>query len=103
MANPVASVIVPCRNAEKTVEAALAGPLASSLREIEVIAVDDGSTDGTLAALERITAKDDRVVVLRSGGRGVSAAIRHREPRGWCALDDRRPRGRNGRWGCRRT
>ena len=74
MANPVASVIVPCRNAEKTVEAALAGPLASSLREIEVIAVDDGSTDGTLAALERIAAKDDRVVVLRSAGKGVSAA-----------------------------
>ena len=74
MANPVASVIVPCRNAEKTVEAALAGPLASSLRELEVIAVDDGSADGTLAALERIAAKDDRVVVLRSAGTGVSAA-----------------------------
>ena len=74
MSGPVASVIVPCRNAEKTVEAALAGPLASPLRELEVIAVDDGSTDGTLAALERIAAKDDRVVVLGSGGKGVSAA-----------------------------
>ena len=74
MSGPVASVIVPCRNAEKTVEAALAGPLASSLREFEVIAVDDGSTDGTLAVLERIAAKDGRVVVLSSGGKGVSAA-----------------------------
>ena len=36
MSGPIASVIVPCRNAEKTVEAALSGPLASSLRELEV-------------------------------------------------------------------
>ena len=74
MSGPVASVIVPCRNAEKTIETALAGPLASSLRGLEVIAVDDGSTDGTLAALECIAAKDDRVVVLSAGGKGVSAA-----------------------------
>ena len=74
MTNPVASVIVPCRNAEKTIETALAGPLASSLRELEVIAVDDGSTDGTFAALERIAASDGRVRILRSAGRGVSAA-----------------------------
>ena len=74
MTIPVASVIVPCRNAEKTVEAALAGPLASSLRELEVIAVDDGSTDCTVAVLERIASKNDRLVVLRSGGKGVSAA-----------------------------
>ena len=74
MTIPVASVIVPCRNAEKTVEAALAGPLASSLRELEVIAVDDGSTDCTVAVLERIASKDDRLVVLHSGGKGVSAA-----------------------------
>ena len=74
MTAPVASVIVPCRNAEKTVEAALAGPLSSTLRELELIAVDDGSTDGTIAALERIAASDGRVRILRSGGRGVSAA-----------------------------
>ncbi|MBR6585836.1 MAG: glycosyltransferase [Kiritimatiellae bacterium] len=74
MTVPVASVIVPCRNVEKTVEAALAGPLASPLRELEVIAVDDGSTDGTFSVLERIAAKDGRVVVLHSGGKGVSAA-----------------------------
>ena len=70
----VASVIVPCRNAAKTVEKALAGPLASSLRELEVIAVDDGSSDATLEVLERIAADDARVRVLHSGGRGVSAA-----------------------------
>lgn len=71
---PIASVIVPCRNAEKTLEAALAGPLSSSLRELEVVVVDDGSTDGTPAILERIAASDPRVRIFRSDGRGVSAA-----------------------------
>ena len=74
MRNIVASVIVPCRNAADTVERALAGPLASPLRELEVIAVDDGSTDGTLAVLNRIAETDERVRILASGGRGVSAA-----------------------------
>ena len=72
--NLLASVIVPCRNAQETLEAALAGPLSSSLRELEIIVVDDGSTDGTLAVLERLAKKDGRVRIFRSGGKGVSAA-----------------------------
>ena len=74
MSAPVASVIVPCRDVAATVETAIAGVLASPLREIEVIAVDDGSTDGTSDVLRAIAARDPRVKVLDSGGRGVSAA-----------------------------
>lgn len=70
----VASVIVPCRNAEATVAEAVASALASELREIEVVAVDDGSVDGTAGILAEIALKDSRVRVLSSGGRGVSAA-----------------------------
>lgn len=74
MSVPVASVIVPCRNAAATVEAAIAGVLGSSLKEIEVVAVDDGSTDSTADVLGRMAARDPRVTVLSSGSRGVSAA-----------------------------
>lgn len=71
---PVASVIVPCRNVASTVAEALAGALASPLRELEVIAVDDGSSDATRAVLDGIAARDPRVKVLCSARRGVSAA-----------------------------
>ena len=74
MNTPVASVIVPCRNVATTVEAAVEGVLASPLRELEVIAVDDGSSDGTLETLRALSARDPRVTVLTSEGRGVSAA-----------------------------
>ena len=74
MSAPVASVIVPCRNVATTVEAAVAGVLASPLRELEVIAVDDGSSDGTAETLRAIAARDPRVTVLTSEGHGVSAA-----------------------------
>jgi len=74
MSVPVASVIVPCRNVAATVEAAVAGVLASPLRELEVITVNDGSSDGTLETLRALAARDPRVMVLVSEGRGVSAA-----------------------------
>ena len=80
MSAPLASVIVPCRNVAATVETAVAGVLASPLRELEVIAVDDGSSDGTSETLRALAARDPRVTVLSTvdgdghAGRGVSAA-----------------------------
>ena len=46
------SVIVPVYNAEDVVGECLDGILGQTLREIEVICVDDGSSDGSLSALE---------------------------------------------------
>lgn len=74
MNRPVASVIVPCRNVASTVAAALAGALASPLRELEVIAVDDASSDATWDVLADLAARDPRVRTLRATRRGVSAA-----------------------------
>ena len=74
MSRPVASVIVPCRNVASTVAAALAGALASPLRDLEVIAVDDASSDTTWDVLVDLAAHDPRVRTLRAPRRGVSAA-----------------------------
>jgi polyisoprenyl-phosphate glycosyltransferase len=61
------SVIVPCFNEEQTVEplsVALTAVLADIVSDFEVIFVDDGSRDGTLAALRRIGMRDPRFQYL---------------------------------------
>src|SRR3546814_5020954 len=53
VAVPRVSVILPAYNAAVSLPAALRSVLAQSLREIEVIVADDGSSDGTAAAAAR--------------------------------------------------
>jgi glycosyltransferase involved in cell wall biosynthesis len=61
------SVVIPVYNEEENVQLlheSLRKALDPLGQEYEILFVDDGSTDGTLAILEEIQAKDDRVVVL---------------------------------------
>jgi len=66
-AAPLASVtaIVPCRDEAAAVERAMRSLLAQDLPELQVVAVDDRSSDGTAAILERIAAADPRLEVVR--------------------------------------
>ncbi len=72
--DPQASVIVPCWNVEKWVENAVDSVLRSTFADFEVIAVDDGSTDGTGEILDRLASAEPRVRVFHQDNRGVSAA-----------------------------
>lgn len=66
---PQVSVVMPVYNAERHVESAIRSVLASQLAALEVIVLDDGSTDGSLALARSID--DPRVVVVglkNSGG-----------------------------------
>ena len=74
---PKASVIVPCWNVEKWVEDAVSSVLRGSFKDFEIIAVDDGSTDGTGALLDRLAASDARVRVVHQTNGGVSCARNH--------------------------
>lgn len=71
---PEITVILPVRNGEKTVARALDSLLAQSFRDYEVIAVDDGSTDGTGGILDVYRENDSRIRVFHTENRGVSEA-----------------------------
>jgi GT2 family glycosyltransferase len=75
MPAPVVTVLLPARNAESTVARAVESLLAGTLGDIRVLAVDDGSTDGTREVLQGLADRDTRVEVLDGGGRGLVAAL----------------------------
>ena len=69
---PTLSVIVPVYNMERYLRQCLSAILRFQELPMEVIAVDDGSTDGTRDVLSSFS--DRRLVVLRANHGGVSAA-----------------------------
>ncbi|MBJ6802788.1 glycosyltransferase [Geomonas propionica] len=72
---PAVSILMPVRNEEKHLPAALASLLAQSFRDWELVAVDDGSTDRTADILARAAAADPRIRVLATGGQGLVPAL----------------------------
>ncbi|MBW7461410.1 glycosyltransferase, partial [Paenibacillus sepulcri] len=71
---PKVSIIVPIYNMEKYLSRCMDSLLHQSYVNLEVIAVNDGSQDMSLAILERYARKDGRVVVINQPNSGVSAA-----------------------------
>ncbi len=72
--NPVVSVIVPVYNAGSVLKSTIDSILGQSLLEIELIIVDDGSTDGLTSAIISESANDRRVRVLAQENQGVFVA-----------------------------
>ena len=66
------SVIVPVYNAEKTLERCLRSIRGQSWRELEVLLVNDGSTDGSLDIIRRWCAEDSRFRCIDKENTGVS-------------------------------
>lgn len=81
-AMPLVSVIIPAYNAEEYISQALSSVLSQTLSDIEVIVVDDGSTDRTASTVEELTHRDGRVRLIRqenqyagvARNRGIEAA-----------------------------
>lgn len=65
MTVPLVSIVMPVFNDVTTIESALESALAQTLKIVEIICVDDASTDGTAEVIERIVARDDRVRLIR--------------------------------------
>ena len=71
---PVISVIVPVYNAEKYIRACLDSIVNQTYKNLEIILVDDGSTDGSGAICDEYADKDVRIKVIHSTNKGVTAA-----------------------------
>lgn len=68
------SIIVPVYNVEKYLGKCLESLTAQTLQDIEIICINDGSTDGSAAILEEYVAKDKRFKVIHKANGGVAAA-----------------------------
>ena len=72
MTSPLVSVVLPMRDAAATVERAMRSILDSTLRELELIVIDDGSGDGSAEVIRQIP--DPRLRLIQQEALGVCAA-----------------------------
>ena len=91
---PKVSVIIPVYNVEKYLRQCLDSIINQTLRDIEIICVDDGSTDGSRAILEEYSEKDSRFKVIKQNHsnagacRNAAMAIAKGEYLGFVDADD---------------
>ncbi len=90
MSLPGISVLLPCRDAEAVLGECIRSLREQTFEDFEVLAVDDGSRDGTREHLDRWAAEDRRVHVIEGAGRGLVAALNVAASRGCASLLARR-------------
>ncbi|MEP0391688.1 MAG: glycosyltransferase family A protein [Erythrobacter sp.] len=73
MPNPTFSVIIPAYNAERTLRTTVASVLDQNEKSLEIIIVDDGSSDGTLHMMLDLACTDMRIRAVSQPNSGVSA------------------------------
>ena len=73
-AYPLVSVIIPVYNSGDYLEACLTSVVSQTYQHVEIISVNDGSTDRSPEIMESFASKDKRIITLSQPNRGVSAA-----------------------------
>lgn len=71
---PKVSVIIPVYNVEKYLKQCLDSVVNQTLQDIEIICVNDGSTDNSLKILEEYAQKDNRIIIISQENQGQSVA-----------------------------
>ena len=71
---PLISVIVPVYNTEKYLKDCLEGIVNQTYQNLEILCINDGSTDGSLAILSEYAGKDERIKVIDQENKGVARA-----------------------------
>ena len=75
MARPKVSVVVPIYNVEKYLRQCLDSIVNQTLKDIEIICVDDGSTDSSPEIIQEYAAKDSRVKVITKPNSGYGNSM----------------------------
>ncbi len=74
MSNPLVSIVVPVYNAAQTLEKCVGSLTTQTFGKIEILLVNNGSTDNSLDVCKNIAAKDSRIKVINHYEKGVSTA-----------------------------
>lgn len=72
MNRPLISIIIPVYNAESYIRRCIESVLSQTYKEIQVILINDGSTDNTLSILEEYSRSDSRIQLINKDNSGVS-------------------------------
>ena len=72
--NPIVSVIIPVYNQEKYLDECLSSVCGQTLRDIEIMCVNDGSTDESLKILNKYAKNDSRIHVFSQSNQGAGVA-----------------------------
>ena len=68
------SIIVPCYNCEKTIDRCLNSLVNQTYKNLEIVCIDDGSSDNTLTKLKEYNPKDERIKYIKNNHQGASVA-----------------------------
>ncbi len=71
---PKISIIIPVYNTEKYLHECLNSVVSQTIKDIEIICIDDGSTDNSYQILQEYAEKDSRFVILQQENKGAGAA-----------------------------
>jgi glycosyltransferase involved in cell wall biosynthesis len=71
---PLISIIIPVYNVEKYLSECLDSIMNQTFSDIEIICINDGSTDNSLAYLEKYSQKGSRVIVINQENKGQAVA-----------------------------
>ena len=68
------SIVIPVYNVEKYLKTCLDSVINQTYKDLEIICINDGSTDGSLQILKEYANKDNRIILIDKKNSGVSAA-----------------------------
>jgi glycosyltransferase involved in cell wall biosynthesis len=68
------SIMIPAYNVEKYIERCVRSAMEQTLKEIEIVIVNDGSTDQTKSILEKLAVEDKRIVLIHKSNGGLPSA-----------------------------